>query len=73
MTMVTNSYARFVLSQEQTRRSQMLETLQDELGKFGSQHEKELEIQRKEHEKRQEERQHSYREKVNRYYTIHHP
>ncbi|KAM5131895.1 centrosomal protein of 164 kDa [Mantella aurantiaca] len=51
--------------EEQTQRSQMLETLQHELGKLGREHEKELEVQRKEQERRLEERQHGYREKEN--------
>nr|DBA16167.1 TPA: hypothetical protein GDO54_003587 [Pyxicephalus adspersus] len=49
--------------EEQTQRSQMLEKLQDEIGKLRRRHEKELEAQQKEQEKCQEERQHSYREK----------
>ncbi|XP_069803749.1 centrosomal protein of 164 kDa isoform X2 [Dendropsophus ebraccatus] len=51
--------------EEQAQRSQMLEKLKDELGRIMQLHEKELEIQRQEQERRLEERQRSYQEQEN--------
>ncbi|KAM9299045.1 LOW QUALITY PROTEIN: centrosomal protein of 164 kDa [Gastrophryne carolinensis] len=49
--------------EEQTRRAKMLEKLQEDLGNLMQLHEQELETQRREQLRRQEEREQSYQEK----------